>query len=681
LRKILTCTAFLGLLAHAPAQTRRLSADDLPKFVRVTDPQVSPDGKTVAILVGRANLKDDRWDTELDFVDVTTKQLRVMVHGRPELTWARWSPQGDRVAFLVPDGEKHAQIWVLPVSGGDAFQITHAKTSIRQLTWRPDGKVIAYAAPDEAPEKKDEAKFDDAFEVGNNSYLERAAAMPVHLWTVEVEESGAGSAKRLTSGAWSLPVHAAPSGPPSEIWYTPDGQKIVFVRADSPITGDSTSSRLELLNVASGAMQRLTQSNVEEHGPRLSPDGELVAYSYPRDGKLRNEESIYWAPLQAQSTGSVGRNATGTIDHDIAGAVWLPGNALLVSGPDATKTDLWIQPLQGAPRPVNVGSLSPALVNVGRGGEIVFIATDATHAGELFYMPNPETLPAQLTHLQTALDGVALGKQETIQWKSDEWQIDGVLTYPPGYQVGKKFPLVLLLHGGPTAASLETFTPSAHILAAQGWLVLEPNYRGSNNLGNAFQAAIVNDASAGPGRDIIAGVRAVEAKGIVDETRVAVSGWSYGGQMTAWMIGNYPTVWKTAVAGAPVTELVDQYTLSDNNVERASGYGPSPFVGDNMKAYAAESPISYFWKVKTPTLIMSDVGDWRVTTTQAYKLFHALKDNGVPVKFIAYPVPGHSPADPIRSRDVWRRWTAWLSLYLNAPDTPQQSAADPSPQH
>src|ERR1700677_4410227 len=213
LRKILMCTAFLGVFAHGPAQTRRLSADDLTKFVRVTDPQVSPDGKTVAILVGRANLKEDRWDTELDFVDITTKQWRVMVHGRPELAWARWSPQGDRVAFLAQDGEKHAQIWVLPVSGGDAFQITHAKTSIRQLTWRPDGKAIAYAAPDEAPEKKDEAKFDDAFEVGNNSYLERAAAMPVHLWTVEVEESGAGSAKRLTTGSWGLPVRAAPSGP------------------------------------------------------------------------------------------------------------------------------------------------------------------------------------------------------------------------------------------------------------------------------------------------------------------------------------------------------------------------------------------------------------------------------------------------------------------------------------
>ena len=123
-------------------------------------------------------------------------------------------------------------------------------------------------------------------------------------------------------------------------------------------------------------------------------------------------------------------------------------------------------------------------------------------------------------------------------------------------------------------------------------------------------------------------------------------------------------VWRAAVTGAPVTDLVDQYTLSDNNVLRAAAYGLSPFVGDNMKAYKAQSPISQAWRVKAPTLIMSDVGDWRVTTTQAYKLYHALKDNKTPVSFIAYPVPGHSPADPIRYRDVWRRWTAWLAPRL-----------------
>jgi dipeptidyl aminopeptidase/acylaminoacyl peptidase len=344
------------------------------------------------------------------------------------------------------------------------------------------------------------------------------------------------------------------------------------------------------------------------------------------------------------------------------------GKALLISANDGTRMAYWMQPLDGAAKRVPMGALCPSPgMNVGKDGAVALTATDATHPAELFYMVHVGDAPVQMTHLQTVTDGMTLGRQETVTWKSDKLDVDGVLTYPPDYAAGKKYPLVLYIHGGPTATSLETFTPPAQIFAAQGWLVLEPNYRGSNNEGNAFETAIVNDASAGPGRDIMAGVKAVEERGIVDEKRIAVSGWSYGGQMTSWMIGNYPTVWKAAVAGAPVTDLVDQYSLSDNNVERVEHYGPSPYVGDNLKSYAVQSPITYAWRVKAPTLIMSDVGDWRVTTTQAYKLYHALKDNGVTVKFVAFPVPGHSPSDPLRSRDVWRRWTAWLAQYLNEP--------------
>ena len=671
MRKVGVVLVLLGSVPGVVAQ-RRFSADDLPKVVRVTDPQISPDGKTIALTVGRSNLKEDRWETELDFIDVSSKELRAMTHGRLGVASVRWSPDGSRVAFLAQDADKRAQVFVLPVAGGEALQVTHGKTPVRQLAWRPDGQVLAFAAPDEVPEKKDEAKFEDAFEVGNNSYLERAAAVPVHLWSVELKATGAGEAKRLTTGTWSLPVHAAPSGPPSEIAYTPDGKGLVFVRAESPITGESESSRLELLDVANGTMHALTKATIAEDEPKLSPDGGTVAYSFPRYGKRRNESSVYLVPTSGAAGAGVGRNATEGLDHAVGGAEWMPdGKSLLVSGADGTKVGLWVQPLEGAAKRLDVGGLVPGATNLGKDGAIAFVGTDSLHAPELFYMASTSAAPVQMTHLQTVLDGVTLGKQETLTWKSDKWTVDGVLTYPPGYDsaagatAGRKLPLVLYLHGGPTATSLETFSTSAQILAAKGWLVFEPNYRGSNNLGNAFEASIVNDASIGPGRDIMAGVKAVEARGIVDESRVAVSGWSYGGQMTAWMIGNYPTVWKAAVAGAPVTDLVDQYTLSDNNVERAAGYGPSPFVGDNMKAYALQSPISYLWKVKTPTLIMSDVGDWRVTTTQAYKLYHALRDNGVPVKFVAFPVPGHSPADPIRSRDVWRRWTAWLDTYLS----------------
>ncbi len=658
--RLIFALPFACCVLPVAAQRPHFSADDLPKIVRITDPQISPDGKTIALIVGRANLKEDRYDTEIDLVDIASNKLRVMTHDRLGISSLRWSRAGDELAFLAQDANKKAQIYLLPMSGGDAQQLTHSKTPVSLLAWRPDGAALAYGAADEEPEKKDEAKFEDAFEVGNNNYLERSRPLSNHLWMVTIHD---GSTKRLTQGSWSLPNHFAPAGPPSQISFTPDGRSLVFVKADSPISGDSESSRINVLDIASGSLRVLSNGSLQEAQPLLSPDGTRVAYAYTRDGKRRQEEAAYVAPI----TGGPGVDVGYALDHGVSTAAWMPdGTALLLSGNAGTHTAMWIQPIGGAARRLDVGALNPSSsATVSKEGGIAFTATTGTRPAELYYVAHPGDQPIQLTHLQTVTDGMELGKQETVEWKSDAFKVDGVLTYPPGYVAGRKLPLVLYLHGGPTAASLETFSTASQILAAKGWMVFEPNYRGSNNEGNAFDTAIIKDAGAGPGRDVMSGIAELKKRGIIDETKIAVTGWSYGGYMTTWLLGTYPGEWRAAVAGAPVTDLVDQYTLSDNNTERSASYGPSPFVGDAMKSYIAQSPITYAWRVKTPTLIMSDVGDWRVTTTQAYKFFHALKDNGVAVKFMAYPVPGHSPADPIRARDVWRRWTAWLAPYLD----------------
>jgi dipeptidyl aminopeptidase/acylaminoacyl peptidase len=651
----------------AGAQTKRFTADDLPKIVRIGDPQVSPNGKTVAIVVSRANLKEDRYDTELALVDVASHQVRHMTHDRLGIASPRWSPSGDRLAFIAQDTGKKGQLFVLSISGGDAQQLTSSKTDIKLLAWRPDGQALAFAAPDEEVERQGEAKFEDAFEVGNNNYTEGGRQQPTHLWTLNLADR---TVKRLTSGAWSLPQSLPPSGPPSQIVWTKDGAGVLFVKADSPITGDYATSRIARVDVASGKVTTAIAADSIQSEPQLSPDGARVAYGFPRDGKRQNESAVYVATL----AGGPAMDAGYALDRGLSLVGWMPDSrALVVSGNEGTRSVMWLQPIGGQARKIAMGDLNPGSGSVGPDGGIAFTATDPTHLPELYYLPHDAAAPVQLTHLQTAADGVALGRQETVNWQSDAFAVNGVLTYPPGYTPGKKLPLVLYIHGGPSAASLQTFTPSSQILAAQGWLVFEPNYRGSNNAGNAFHLGVMHDAGAGPGRDIVVGVKAIQARGIVDEQKIAVSGWSYGGLMTSWLIGAYPEMWKTAIAGAPVTDLVDQYTLSDNNINRGTFYGPSPFVGDNLKAYAAQSPITYAWRAKAPTLIMSDVGDWRVTTTQAYKLYHALSDNHVPVTFIAYPVAGHSPADPIRARDVWRRWTAWMKAHLE--DAPMSTEA------
>jgi dipeptidyl aminopeptidase/acylaminoacyl peptidase len=158
------------------------------------------------------------------------------------------------------------------------------------------------------------------------------------------------------------------------------------------------------------------------------------------------------------------------------------------------------------------------------------------------------------------------------------------------------------------------------------------------------------------------GVKKLKVSGMIDTTRLAVTGWSYGGYMTAWLAGNYPKVWKAAVAGAAVTDLVDQYNLSDGNVARGRSLG-SPYTG-NMQAYVDQSPITYAHQIKAPTLILANTEDPRVTVTQSYKLYHALKDNGTTTRFIAWPIPLHGASDPIRQKEVSRYWMGWVDQYL-----------------
>ena len=663
MKKVIAAVFLCAAPWCAWSQTRVFTPDDLPKLVRVGDPQISPDGKTIAVVIGRANLKEDRWDSEIDLIDVATKEMRAVTHDRMGVGSPRWSPMGDRLAYLTQDANKKGQIYVLPLSGGDSMQVTHAKTSVASLAWRPDGTGFAFAAADDEPEKKDEAKFEDAFEVGNNDMLERSRMKPVHLWLQPMS----GDAKRLTSGEWSIPNHL-PGSAPAIVW-TPDCKSILFVKADTPLTGDTRSSRMMRLDVASGAVKPVTGATVEEDRPILSEDGKQVAYGTSRDGMRGHLSTVDVVSVD----GGTGKDVAFALDRAISGVEWMPdGKSLLLTGTDRTHTRMWVQLIGGKATLVELGGLNPSGINVGKDGAVAFTATTAGHPAELYYMPHAGDAPVQLTHVQTVTDGLTLGKSETVSWKNDKFEEEGVLTYPPSYTADKKYPLVLYIHGGPTAASLDSFSPSPQILASMGWLVFEPNYRGSNGDGDAYQAAIIKDAGAGPGRDVIAGVKMLEAKGIVDEKRIAVSGWSYGGYMTSWLIGNYPEVWKAAVAGAPVTDMVDIYTLSDVTGLSLDIFGPSPFVGENLKLYVAESPITYAHQMKTPTLILCDVGDYRVPIPQAYKLYHALRDNNVPVKFIAYPVSGHSPADPIRARDVWRRWTEWLKPYLD--DAPAKQA-------
>jgi dipeptidyl aminopeptidase/acylaminoacyl peptidase len=648
------------------AQTRHIELNDFTKIVSVSDPQISPDGKSIVFVVSRPNLEQDRSDRELVLLDIASGAQRTLTYDRKGVGAPGWSPTGDRLGFLAVDGgakDGKLQPFILPMAGGEAKKITDAPNGVEQFAWRPNGQAIAYVTSDEPENKKEIEKHNDAFEVGDNDYLATAAETPSHVWILPAE---GGKSKRLTSGAWSLAKSAPPSSPASPISWSPDGKSLLITRQEHPQFGDGDLTTLQVLNVENGEIHKLTKHEKFEGFGVFSPDGSRVAYWYPRDGDPNNENEIFLT----QASGGDGTDLTRPIDHALMRAIWMPdGNTLLVGGHESTQTSLWLQPVSGPAKKLSLGDVNPTWLfwidaHVGRKGEIAFTGTTPTQPSELYYMASANDSPKRLTNFNAEIASLSLGKAEKIEWQGpDGFHEDGVVVYPPDFKKGQKYPLVLLIHGGPTASSITGFGFLPQLLAAHGYVVFEPNYRGSDNLGNAYQRAIYNDAGDGPGRDVMAGIDAVRTLGLIDENKIGVTGWSYGGYMTTWMIGHY-SIWKAAMAGAPVTDELDEYNLSDGNVVGRYSFKGSPYAGDNLKAYREQSPITYWSHIKTPTLILHDTGDARVTITQSYALYHALKDNGVPVKFFAYPVGGHFPGDPVRQMDVDRRWVEWMDRYL-----------------
>jgi len=657
---------FVLFLLSLPLCAKRFDLDAMSQIVRLSDPQLSPDGKSIAVIVSRANLEENRSDAELLLIDIATRAQRVLTTRRG-LTQPRWSPSGDHLGFLATVDTK-SQLFLLPIAGGEARQVTKSPTGLQQYAFAPDSARIAYVASDEPAAKPGFERHNKSFEIQNNDFLTTTQPASSHLWVIA---SQGGVARRLTGGDWTLPISFPPGAPASPVNWTPDGKSLVIVKVATPYSGDFSSSTVQVVDVANAQMRALTGIRRAESQPVISPDGQRVAYWYPREGANRNVNEIQVTAIG----GGEGKSITRGLDRNIQRSIWMPGSdSLLVSANDGTGVSLWVQPLSGAARKIDTGKVVATAAfwldaSVSPKGQIAFTGSEANWPVELYYLESANAKPVRLTEFNQAIAGLELGKSETVQWKGpDGFTNDGVVTYPPDFAANRKYPLVLYIHGGPRSASKAAFSNYAQSFAAQGWVVFEPNYRGSDNLGNAYQAGIWNDAGAGPGRDVMAGVDLLKQRGWVDETRMAPCGWSYGGYMTTWLLGKYPTVWRAAVAGASVTDWLDQYNLGDANIRRGDAFGGSPYTdAARLEAMRAQSPITYANLVKAPTLIMATTGDFRVPITQSYRFYHALRDNGVPTKFIGYPVYGHSPSDPVHQRDIMRRYVEWFKVYLESP--------------
>jgi dipeptidyl aminopeptidase/acylaminoacyl peptidase len=664
--------------ADVPAKFFQL--EDLRRLVTLNSVALSPDGRQVAVVISTPDWDRDEVRQEIDLVDVATGARRALTQQRKGLGLLAWAPDGQALAFLaeVPDepaadaavssgtpstavedaaekkDDKHAEVWVMPMAGGDPLRVTHAPRGVDAFSWSPDGQRIAYLTPDEAANAKAIARHDDAFQVTDNHFLTRAALTPSHLWVVPAH---GGAAMRLTGGSFSLQTDQRDDAPVPA--WSPDGRSVAFARFPGPYWGPSFQSMIGGVDAAGGDPSTLAAA-AGATAPAYASALGLLAYLRPRGGDQNNGNAVYVVQDGAA------RDVTAGLARNIDAYAWLPGGrALLLEGIEGTRAALWVQALDRPARRLDLGDVMPeGKASVARTGAIAFVGSTPTHPGELYIQDAATGTPRRLTDLNGFVDTLALGRTVSVDWQGPMGMAeDGVLTYPVHYEAGKRYPLVLVMHGGPQAASTISFEPLAQLLAKEGFLVFSPNYRGSTNLGDAYQHAIYRDTGAGPGEDVMAGLAAVEKLSIVDTERIGVSGWSYGGYMTTWLTSHYPG-WKAAVAGAALTDWVMDYTIAYYQGGDLAFFGGSPWTAADHDLWRQQSPIAHASHVTTPTLILGDVGDPNVPLINSYEWYHALRDNGVPVEFWAYPVDTHFPEDIVRSTDVYRRWVTWMVAHL-----------------
>jgi dipeptidyl aminopeptidase/acylaminoacyl peptidase len=642
-----------------------LQIGDMARIVDLEEPAISPNGRRVAVL---AIAQDPRRNTEVNtllVVDAQSSRTQRLVTGN-DVAVPRWSPQGTELAYLARPSENAPRQLFVRTWNGRTIQLTHAQGEVVDAAWSPDGRELAFVATD----RQDPAPF---FFAGDNDYTATALTPPEHLWIVP---AAGGKATRLTSGSWTI----APTDPGGifspQITWTRDGRQIAYTRVENTFSGDDERSTLWQVDVATHATRKLTARPELELSPAYSPDGKSLAYWYPLRGDFNSENTLRIAGNDRDA------QLASSLDRNIAGSIWFPDSrSLLICAADRTQDVVWRVDLPGTLSEIPLGDVhvvcdpyssstfdAGIAADIARDGSIAFVGTSATSARELYYLPAGSTTPRQLTHVNAFLSQIALGRMSELDWTSpDGFAEDAVVTDPPNAQPGAKYPIVILIHGGPGLSSSRDFVseawPLAQIIASHGYVVLQPNYRGSDNLGNAYMTAIVRNTVAGPSADILAGLDALERRGGVDASRVAVSGWSYGGELTSWLIG-HDHRWRAAVSGAAVNSEFDEYNLSTSNVQDRYPLGTSPYTGDGQRIYHDNSPITYYAQITTPTLIWGTTQDPVVPITQSYALFHALTDNGVPVRFAVFPASTHGPADRRQTAELTRLWLAWLDAHL-----------------
>lgn len=620
----------------------------------------SPDGSLAVYTQTRHVIEEERSEqvSQVFLAKTDGSFRRQLTFGEKSATAPSFSPDG-RFVYFRSARSGHTNIWRIPVDGGEAQAVTAWKGEIGQYAVSPDGKWLAFAGfPERLEEERDKKQKRD-FRVIDADPKNHS------IWlTAAAPQEKPASSRRLTQ----------PGRHVSGFDWAPDSRSIVFEHRPSPSADAWTRSDLSEVAIESGKETVLVATPGAESEARYSPDGRFIAFvQTPERARWPGEARI---ALFARKDGSV-RHLPATRDERPNLLGWNPESSeLYYAEMQHTRSALYAMPLDGPPKPIYeprngtffAGYAPNARLNA-NGNVLGFVQESSNEAPEAYVLKLPSAPPMMLSRANTGLPKPAIGDTKAIRWKSkDGLEIEGLLTYPVGYREGRRYPLILNIHGGPANYFSETFLGKAGIyplaaFAERGYVILRPNPRGSGGYGKKFRFANVSDWGGKDYDDIMAGVDHVIAMGVADPERMAVMGWSYGGFMTSWVI-THTHRFRAAVVGAAVTNLWSFTGTSD-----IVGFLPDYFDGEPWQVfemYQKHSPMSYVKGVTTPALILHGEADERVPISQGYEFYNALKRQGADVQMVVYPRTPHGPTEPKFLEDIMRRHLDFVEKHIPA---------------
>jgi dipeptidyl aminopeptidase/acylaminoacyl peptidase len=629
-----------------------LTALDLMKINGVSGPRISPDSARVVYTVGETKMeKDKEWKnvSQIWVAPIAGGKAVQYTRGEKSASAPEWSPDGTSLAFLTDrekDGER--QVWMIRADGGEAWAVTSHKGGVGGFRFSPDGKQLLLTATDQpAKDEEDRKKVKD-----DTMVIDRDIKM-THLWLWNIEKK---DEKRLTEGDFTI----------SDPQWSPDGARITYTTRPTPKADDGGLSDVWVLTVAGGEKHKLVGDPGSSDTARWSPDGKWIAYTgNPNADDGVSTTYLYLIP----SAGGAPKQLTAKFDLSVGTPVWgRDGKTIYFSTNVLEAIEIYSADVgTGAVRQLSRRGGSIGVTEISRDGKtIVGTFSTSQQPTEIYFSGTDFSSFKALTDHNAWLKDYAVADTEVLKWKSkDGTDVEGLLTKPVGYEAGKKVPFLLNPHGGPTGASLNNFSGTIQVLAANGFAVLQPNFRGSTGKGLAFAQANKNTWGKGDYEDCMTGVDAMIANGIADPDRLGAFGWSYGGYMTFWILTQTDR-FKAVSPGAGLSNIYSMY--SQNDIQRYLRWfysDKSPWEAQEL--YWDRSPMKYIRNVKTPTMIMHGQVDTRVPIAQAQEFYMALKEMKVPVEFVVYPRENHGFTEPRHQMDRVRRYVKFFAKYLNAP--------------